>query len=521
MILTNLVPGNKKKGGKVMRKKLTIMIILILLWILPLNISALNIIEYQINNEKIINHEHSSNDIDYYTNQSLFLEINRIRNRGLLNEIMKIGGSWKKVPIFYPIVKIDNISLYKKHNLTFNIWDTIMKDIRFQCDVEEGKNTSSVEILIFEINTKGLNILRKDDKPKIIINLTYDYRNGRWFGNDSFNDSDGYGHYKSDTFEVWFNIYQNDNDFDGIPNEYEVNFLGTDPTINDQYVDSDNDGCSNFWEWKWGYDPFKWDDHKVLDPDKDGLENIEEYHMAKWFADPYQQDIYVEVDRMDKEKWYSLPHVLLEETKQIVIERFAKHNISLYIDDGWPDGPRNGGGEILPCYEKIYPDQFLLLQFYMHNFAEERRGIFRYLVICNMGSGTYALDFNKYNTMSVATNLVLFIRDHKVTSYRTYITAIASDFMHELGHTLGIMPYNVGGCDNFSWTDGDTIFEKIKARQDFLEEWGDYKSVMNYYYCWNHNVVDYSDGDHGKKGDVNDWSLMDLAFFQKNCDYVE
>ena len=38
-------------------------------------------------------------------------------------------------------------------------------------------------------------------------------------------------------------------------------------------LDPDTDGIPSSWEWKWGYDPMVWDDHKNLDPDVDGLEN--------------------------------------------------------------------------------------------------------------------------------------------------------------------------------------------------------------------------------------------------------
>ena len=77
-----------------------------------------------------------------------------------------------------------------------------------------------------------------------------------------------------------------------------MNILGTDPTVDDSKLDPDGDGIPTAWEWKWGYDPFTWDDHENLDPDLDGLSNIEEYQMAKWFADPFIQDIYYEVDYM-------------------------------------------------------------------------------------------------------------------------------------------------------------------------------------------------------------------------------
>ena len=45
------------------------------------------------------------------------------------------------------------------------------------------------------------------------------------------------------------------------------------PTFEDP--DTDLDGVPDWWETKWGYDPESWDDHLHLDPDTDGLHNIQ------------------------------------------------------------------------------------------------------------------------------------------------------------------------------------------------------------------------------------------------------
>ena len=42
----------------------------------------------------------------------------------------------------------------------------------------------------------------------------------------------------------------------------------------------------------------------------DGIENIEEYQMAKWFANPFIQDIYIEVDSMGGTGLLDPPHYL-------------------------------------------------------------------------------------------------------------------------------------------------------------------------------------------------------------------
>jgi hypothetical protein len=43
--------------------------------------------------------------------------------------------------------------------------------------------------------------------------------------------------------------------------------------------------------------------------------------------------------------------------------------------------PKSGGGEKLPYYETVSQDSGMLLQFYEHYFPDERKGIFRYLVV--------------------------------------------------------------------------------------------------------------------------------------------
>ena len=91
---------------------------------------------------------------------------------------------------------------------------------------------------------------------------------------------------------------------------------------------------------------------------------------------------------------------------------------------------------------------------------------------------------------------------------------LAAGAMHELGHSLGIAPWTIGGNDNFSFA------ESRQAKQDYLDEWGNYKSVMNYYYIWDKNLVDYSDGSHGYN-DQNDWEVFDLTFFQTESKVIE
>ena len=110
-------------------------------------------------------------------------------------------------------------------------------------------------------------------------------------------------------------------------------------------------------------------------------------------------------------------------------------------------------------------------------------------------------EFNRFDTMVVGMSIY-----QGLLTPRTQRLLLASTVLHELGHTLSISPYTIEGCVNLS------LF-KIKTIKKFIEEWGNYKSVMNYLYSANINLVDYSDGSHGYK-DQNDWEKFYLPFFQ-------
>jgi len=512
-----------------LKSRQKIMTIIAIIIAICLIISGVYIAEYVLKEEEIVEEPvqeilYDLEKISPMTNQGLILEINRIRSRGLIDLIMKRGNSWKTPPNIYFISNIDGQEYVSKDvaaaggassETFFETWDTMFLENKIQRDVEEEQETSEITLTIMEQKKLGLLGLRKRENEMERIQVTYDFRTGRWDGNsDSFNDSDGYGHYIGENYEVWFNIYQTDYDGDGIPYWTEVNLLNTSPEMDDSFRDPDNDGIPTSWEWRWGYDPHNFDNHSTLDPDKDGLENIEEYKMEKYFADPYQQDIYIEADGMEKGKFIDIKHVFWSESQQVCIERFTQHGINLYIDFGWPNTPINGGGEILTFYETLSQDSGMMLQFYRHHFPDERKGIFRYLVIGNNAGFCHPSEFNRYDSLAVGTSLKKLFINRLAWTQRTQRLALAAGVLHELGHSLGVGPWNVGGNDNISWIEGKA------EKKAFLDAWGDYKSVMNYYYIWDYSLVDYSDGSHGPK-DVNDWEYFDLTAFQKHTPVVE
>jgi hypothetical protein len=457
-------------------------------------------------------------------NQGLYFELLRIRHRGLLDKIMKPGTSWRQTPNFYYIINIDGNEFVSKdveaaggakHEELLITWDTMGHEHQISGDVEEEQPQAQITLTIFERKKTGLLSLTSKDVEQDKIELTYDFRTGRWHGDDYFKDKDGYGHYVSDMYEIWFNIYQNDKDEDSIPYWTEVNVLGTDPWEDDSKLDPDGDGVPTSWEWKWGYDPFVWDDHRHLDPDIDGLENIEEHMMRKRFANPYSPDIYIEVDGMERGGLFDWDHILYKESQQIIIERYRCHGINVYFDDGWPDGPANGGGELLPFIHTISQESGMIVQYYKHHFPEERRGVFRYVLVTHNSGFNINSRFNVYDTIAIDSSKQKMLKNRMAWTPRAFRLMLAAPLMHELGHSVGIARTNFEGCDNLTYTEGREALKKFK------ETWGQYYSVMNYYYFLNKDLLDYSDGSNGPPYDQNDWELLFLPTFQIDSEVIE
>jgi hypothetical protein len=460
-------------------------------------------------------------------NQGVVLEVLRIRHRGLLEKLLKPGNSWKNKPTFYFVTNMDGLEYESRYvsqggrtvEVYFNTWDTIFQENKIVKDVKEENQTAEVTLTIMEQVKSGLLGRKTSYVESDSFTVIYDFRTGRWSGDDEFKDYDGYGHYLGETFEIWFNLYQFDFDDDLIPYWTEVNILGTDPTLDDSKLDPDGDGIPTYWEWKWGYDPFTWDNHENLDPDLDGKENIEEYQMAEWFADPFIQDIYVEVDVMDSGGLFDPPHYFYEESKQGIIERFAEHNIRIYFDDGWANGPSNGGGELLPHIDKISQESGMMLQYYTNNFAEERRGIFLYLLIGHLGGFQHPSINNLYDTIQVAycSSKFLFAKGKLMTDFISMGTlpnqrgrriALGGALLHEFAHCCSVndVSCDLGGIDNMSYG------LALLPNKQYKETWGQYHSVMNYLYTRGPKTFDLSDGKNGPPYDQNDWSMMFVGY---------
>ena len=487
--------------------------------------------------EKIEENMVIDNHISPLENQALILELKRIRHRGFYDLLLTKSCAWRNIPSFYFVVELDGLEYKSKDvehlgtvvEILYDTWDSMFQENKIVRDAEEEQETSAVKVTIVERVKTGLLKRKTTDIERDSFTVEYDYRTGRWHGDDYFMDEDGYGYYLGDTFEVWFNIYQNDYDCDYIPYWVEANILGTDPRRSDVGKDPDGDGIDTFWEWKWGYDPFTWDDHDNLDPDLDGLDNLEEYQMRQMFADPFIQNIYYEVDYMGRGGLFDPPHYFYEETGQAVIERFAQHNIKLLFDDGWPNSPANGGGQELPHIAKISQDSGMMLQFYNNYFPDERKGIFRYFVVGHGGGFQHPSKNNIYDTTHlgvISTRWKPFIaikwlRDFVVTgtipTERGKRCKLASLLLHEMAHSCSI---DADNC-NFAGIDNISYGLYILPNKQYKATWGQYHSVLNYFYANNPKTMDLSSGENGPPYDQNDWGFMFVGYFQYNSNLIE
>ncbi|MDD5778390.1 MAG: right-handed parallel beta-helix repeat-containing protein [Candidatus Thermoplasmatota archaeon] len=262
-------------------------------------------------------------------------------------------------------------------------------------------------------------------------------------------------------------------------------------------MDSDSDGCPDWWEEQYGYDPNTWENHEVLDPDRDGLSNIEEYITSRWGSHPFKQDLFLEIDVMGEKGR------LAQKEIDAMRQRFARHNITLHVDNG-----ELGGGETVDLRNEvtyitlidIYWDSFL-----HHDPSNWRKGVFHYVLLSDSlfqeMPGFVFIGWDEADAFSLSLE---YYQNEIPPVFRQYV--LATVFMHELGHTLGLFHDVYHGIDNES-----SIIPFIKPLLKGQWTYRNYRSCMNYQYAW--QILDYSDGTHGK-GDFDDWSHVDLTFFQ-------
>ncbi len=458
--------------------------------------------------EKIDNHLNTREYIDKYSAPDFYLKV-------WINEEMFKSPVWRNTRYVYdPDWKVTaNVPDDEEWvDIKIQLWDWNL-GLDQKCDISGYKDGG------------------KEDYD---VELRYSLKSGHWMGDDYAEeyylnaDPSGYGRlngcddgsiYQQDfDVELWFDIYQNDFDGDGIPYWTEVNVFGTDPTVDDRGRDDDNDGVPIEWEWKWGhvfqwnyqkqdydhvwrYDPFRWEDHKNLDPDNDGLSNYEEYLTSQWGSDPFRKDLFVELDIMETgpngEKT-EFP----EESKELLRTAFNRRNIVFHLDDGCM-----GGGEVIPFDDSTSNTDFrdIYWNYFLHKDEDNWRcGVFHY--------GLLVYNAERYPGFAFWGGVKPVIDSYQISALGMEKKAklpwlqrdvvYASAYMHELGHTLGIYHGNTPGCDD---QEGKYPWQLNWWR------WRPYKSVMNYGYMY--QMVDYSDGSRGKN-DFDDWNRLDLNYFK-------
>ncbi len=366
--------------------------------------------------------------------------------------------------------------------------------------------------------------------------MTYSIATGVWWGDDYLGDPSGYGRlngcddnsiYQQDRdCELWFDIAQNDFDGDGLPYWLEVNMYNTSPLINNRGEDVDGDGVPIEWEYRygltyqeWGHDegyymvyfPFDWENHSAFDDDYDGLNNVEEYKTSQWGSDPFRQDMFLELDQMEKGPNGEGSTVPIE-AFDLLRDSYSKHNIVWHIDDG-----RLGGGEFIPFKDTLNNRDLSqwYWDYYMHKDEQNwRRGVFHWGIVTysstwaagfTFGSeinGMFAIDCFTISSSYMETRAKMFpmingLQRRTFDSKMARAYVYAGVMMHETGHGLNL---HSPGVDV-----GDSVY----PWQINFWRFGPYRSVMNYRFTYA-GLVDYSDGSRGKN-DYDDWGTIDLT----------
>ncbi len=469
-----------------------------------------------------------------------------------LDEYINVTVTVTEIRALKTIDVITNPDFYVKITIndqvfTSNVWKNTkyLEDLNWSASCEVPKNEELVNITI-ALYDKGIGVdVLCDISPdtgsfqqRRTAELTYSIAAGIWWGDDNgWIDPSGIGRlsgiddnscYEEDRdCELWFNITQTDFDQDGLPYWLETNIYNTDPTVDNRGDDSDEDEVPIEWEhifglwyqeWREEYemiwDPFTWEDHANIDYEQDGLNNIEEYKTWQWGSDPWQLDIFLEIDQMEKGPNGEGSSTIPPETFDIIRDSHARHNVVWHVDDGC-----FGGGEMIP-YQEIINDGYLsqsYWRYFMHQDAQNwRRGVFRWCIVSYNYSwakgfvffskigGSFAVDCIFLSTKYIEKRVkqFFFIGACFRGTFNMELNracVYAGSIMHETGHTLAI---NAPGCDapgsEWPWQRNFWIYAP-------------YKSVMNYRYIYN-GINDYSDGSRGKN-DYNDWAEMDLTYF--------
>jgi hypothetical protein len=406
-------------------------------------------------------------------------------------------------PDFFVKIIINN------QELISDIWqDTkYIYDPQFSAtvDVPDEEEFVNIKIQLWDWNDNG-DVLCDIGGEDEDVEITYSIKTGHWTGDDQIEDPSGYGrlngcddgsiYRRERDCELWFDVYYNDYDNDGIPYRTEVNVYGTDPETDDRGSDSDGDDIPIEWEWKWGYDPLVAEDHRTIDPEGDSIDNYEEFLTADLSSDPYRKDLFTELDQMEQSP-QGEESLLPEGAKELLYTAFNRQNLVYHLDDGSWD---NTGSDMIPFDESTSRNELnaIYQQYFIQgNHNTWRRGVFHYGVIIYQSEIVNGNAFGS-NRFQISSHGMEEKAQHPLLE-RDIV--YASAYMHETGHTLGFWP--IPGHNDWSkyfWQIGWWLTRP-------------YKSCMNYGYMY--YTVDYSDGSRRFLNiDLDDWTRMDLTYFE-------
>jgi hypothetical protein len=383
-------------------------------------------------------------------------------------------------------------------------------DFSLTVDVPDDHENVTIIIQLWEWNTDEPQLCDIGDETKDVT-ITYNIKNGHWYGDDELGDISGYGRlngcddgsiYENELdCEIWFRITQNDYDNDTLPYWVETNQYHTDPTVDNTGEDADQDLLPIEYEFFWGFDPFLSEEHKVDDYDNDSLTNYEEYLTKTFGTDPYRKDVLIEYDFMETGP-NGDENIVPPHADDLLKNPYHRRNIVIHVnrDEMIPFDEDAGIQEVFDIYNN----------YFVHNDPDNwKRSVFHYGLFVNEctppGYG-FSGDVSPYWGYIPGTNgFVISCRQMERSSIRdsnTLAYTFGSAIMHEMGHNFGIRNGNPPGCDNrgciYPW------------RLPFWLYWN-YKSIMNYRYTY--KIFDYSDGSHGTR-DFNDWAEIDLTYFE-------
>ena len=316
---------------------------------------------------------------------------------------------------------------------------------------------------------------------------------------------------------IW-NTDPNDSDTDGDGFDDDVDDLPLDDT---DHIDTDGDGIGNTLDLDDDNDDMDdiWEDANGLaslvyerngDPDQDEITNIQEYSLslAGWGNSPIIYDIFIEVDWMIGFAPVGVRgiDVVGHNTHTVfhsVVQRYLNHNIQLHIDDGWAGG--NGNGFTQPATFEfdplVGPDNDFFDFKAVH---KSSGGLFHYSIFGDLLTNAPGVGGRSEGIPSDD----FFIAQGVLLGAGYTNIEIASVFMHELGHNMGLHHY--GGADVCPHGDGPVCPQ--------------YVSIMSYFYTapqsqwpapWGGNP-DYGfhpgpDGIPGNGDDWIDWDHIDFT----------